>query len=113
MGKHSDPKPPKVEVFFDARDSGYWYQIKSRFLKLGAKDIRMHLRTLGLRDDLYHSGLREIDYPLWDAQMHRIVDYAGPLAGHRVGVYKNSSGNTILVTHEPSEFWESTQSATQ
>ena len=104
--KKSDPKPPAVDIYFDARDSGYWYQIKSRFLKLGAKDIRMHLRTLGLRDDNYFTGLREIDWPLYDAQMHRVVDYAGALAGHRVGVKKNSSGTVILVTQETADLWE-------
>ena len=98
--KKSEPKPPQVAVYFDARDAGYWYQIKSRFLKLGSRDLKMHLRTLGLGEMNFFQGLREIDYPLYDAQMNRVVDYAGALAGHRVGVSKSPSGNVILVTQE-------------
>ena len=109
--KPKTSKPPGVEVFFDGRDSGYFYRIKNRFLKLGARDLRMHLRTLGLREDYCPSewkapGLREIDYPLWEAQMKRVVDYAGPLAGHRVGCFTYSSGRAILVTEEPSGIWD-------
>src|SRR5690242_13074063 len=104
--QNKNDAPPDIEIFYDARDGGYWYRINGRYLKLGTKDIRMHLRTLGLRDDIYHKGLRELDYPLWDAQMRRIVDYAGPLAGHRVGLKHNSSGNIILVTQEVADIWE-------
>lgn len=100
-------EPPKIEsLFFDSRDGGYWYEIKNRFFKLGTKDVRMHLRTRGLRDDIFHKGLRELDFPLWDAQMNRVVDYAGALAGHRVGVSRNSSGSVILVTQEVSDLWQ-------
>lgn len=106
MGKITKKEtPPDVEVFFDGRDCGYWFRIADRYLKLGAKDVRMHLRTQGLRDDLYWKGLREVDYPLWRAQMDRIIDYAGPLAGHRVGIFQNSSGRRFLVTDEPAQLW--------
>jgi hypothetical protein len=111
VAKKADPKdkpsqPPDVEVFFDGRDCGYWFRVGGRYLKLGAKDVRMHLRTRGLRDDLYFKGLREVDYPLWQAQMERIIDYAGPLAGHRVGIFKNTSGRSFLVTDEATGIWD-------
>lgn len=98
-------QPPDVEVFFDGRDSGYFYRIKNRFVKLAKRDLQLHLRTLGLRDDIFWQSLREIDYPLWKAQTDRLIDYAGPLAGHRVGVHKNSSGRTFLVTEEAGGVW--------
>ena len=108
-GKSSKPtvkgKPPEVEIFFDARDGGYWYRVGDRYLKLGARDIKMHLRTLGLRDDNYFDGLPEDVWPMWNAQMKSLIDYAGPLAGHRVGVFKNSSGRCFLVTDEPA-LWD-------
>ena len=104
-------KPPFVEVHFDARDSSYWFNANGRFLKLGTRDLRLHLRAaFGLRDDIYvqtgKGSLREIDFPMYDSQMHRVVDYAGALAGHRMGIHKNSSGNVFLVTQEPSGLWD-------
>jgi len=110
MSKKSDPAPPKIPVYFDARDSSYWFEIAKRFVKLGTRDLRLHLRAAGLRDDIYiqtgKGSLREIDFPMYDAQLNRIVDYAGALAGHRIGNHKNSSGNVFLVTQEAAGIWE-------
>ena len=115
MAKSDKPKvpkpqePPNVEVFFDRRDESYWYRVQGIYLKLKTSNIRMHFRALGLREDKYvqtgQGSMREIDYPLWHAQMNRRIDYAGPLAGHRVGLIKNSSGNVFLVTDEPANLW--------
>lgn len=104
--KKPQPKPPHVEIYFDTRDSGFWYQVKGRFLKLGSKDIRMHMRPLGLGELAFFDGIREIDWPMYDAQCNRQVDYAGALAGHRLGVKRNSSGKVILVTQETTDIWE-------
>lgn len=103
-------KPPEIEVFFDVRDSGYWYRLNGRYLKLGSRDIRLHLRAShGLREDYCPTewkapNLREIDYPLWRSQEHAQIDYAGPLAGHRTGVF-NNGGHRLLVTEEPAALW--------
>jgi hypothetical protein len=115
MAKKTDgngkDKPPFVEIYFDSRDGSYWFKVNGRYLKLGTRDLRMHLRAShGLRDDIYtqtgNGSLRETDFPLFDAQNNRVVDYAGALAGHRMGVHKNTSGNVFLVTQEPSGLWD-------
>jgi hypothetical protein len=107
------PKQPKqnqppegVEVFFDVRDGGYWYRLNGRYVKLKKSDIHLHFRHMGLRDDLFFNGIREIDWPLWNAQVKRLVDYAGDLAGHRAGVFTDSGGRTYLAMNEARGVWE-------
>lgn len=102
-----DDKPPEIPIFCDARDMSYWFQVGGRFLKMGARDLKMHLAVkFGLRPDVYFKGIPEILWPLYEAQEKRIVDYAGPLAGHRVGAFKNSSGGIFLVTQQTTFFDE-------
>jgi len=107
MAKAKEDKPPtQVEVFFDSRDGAYWYKLHGRYVALKRTDLYMHLRAIGLRDDLFFDGQREIDWPLWRAQMERMVDYAGSLAGHRVGLFSDGSGRKSLVTDEACGVWE-------
>jgi len=105
--KADKPKPPEhVEVYFDSRDSGYWWKINGRFVKLKKSDIQMHFKAIGLRDDIYFDGMREIDWPLWNAQRKRLVDYAGELAGHRAGVFTDTGGRSYLVMNEAKGVFE-------
>lgn len=105
MGDNKKERPD-IPVFFDVRDSSYWYRIRKRFIKLGARDIKLHLRRSGLSEVEWIDGLRELDWPLWDAQTNKQVDYAGPLAGHRVGSFKCESGRVLLVTEEAPGLWD-------
>lgn len=98
--------PEHVEVFFDLRDGSYWYRLNGRFVQLKRSDLQLHFRTMGLRDDNYFDGLREIDWPLWQAQIHRMIDYAGSLAGHRVSIFQDGSNRKFMVTDEPNGVWE-------
>ena len=94
-------KPPEhVEIFFDTRDSSYWFKLNGRYFQYKKADLAMHLRAMGLKEKIYFNGQREIDWPLWRAMTHRAVDYAGPLAGHKTGVFKDGSGRQYLVTDE-------------
>lgn len=94
-------KPPvHVEIFFDARDSSYWFRLNGRYVALGKSDLMMHLRAMGLRERIFFDGQREIDWPLWKAQVERLVDYAGPLAGHKTGIFTDGSGKKYLITDE-------------
>ena len=94
-------KPPKqVEIFFDVRDSSYWFRLNGRYVSLGKTDLMMHLRALGLKERIYFDGQREIDWPLWRAMLDRMVDYAGPLAGHKTGIFADGSGRKYLITDE-------------
>lgn len=99
-------EPACAEVYYDSRGGNYWYRIKNRFLNLSASDIKMHLRTEGFRDDQYYHGLDELTWQLYSAQTNRVVDYAGPLAGHRVGLARTNSGKAILVTQEPAGVYD-------
>ena len=99
-------KLPPFELFFDSRGGGYFHRIQSRFVALGASDVRLHLLARGFSKDQYKDGLREIDWPLWNAQMNHLVDYAGGLAGHRVGLFRSTSGKAFLVTDEPPGVWD-------
>ena len=100
--KTEDRKPPKhVEVFFDVRDGSYWYRLNGRFISLKKTDLFMHLRALGLCENFYFEGQREIEWPLYNAQLTRMIDYAGALAGHRTGIFSDGSGRKYLVTDEP------------
>jgi hypothetical protein len=94
-------KPPShVEIFFDVRDSSYWFRLNGRYISLKKSDLMMHLRAMGLREKIYFDGQREIDWPLWQAMNKRMVDYAGPLAGHRTGIFEDGSGRRYLITDE-------------
>jgi len=111
--KEQPPKPPEhVEVYFDVRDGGYWYRLNGRYVKLKKADIQLHFRSMKLRDDIYHNGIREIDWPLWHAQNKRLIDYAGSLAGHRVGMFKDSAGRAFLVTDEAGGVWNAPEKKT-
>jgi hypothetical protein len=98
-------KAQKIDLFFDRRDSGYWYRIKDSFVKLGTRDVKLHLRQMGLSDVIYVEGLPQTDWHLWDCQMNKMISYAGPLAGHRVGVF-TSGERRCLVTEEPRGLWQ-------
>src|SRR5205823_6090845 len=53
----------------------------------------------------YIDGVKEIDWLFTWAETERVDDYAGPLAGHRVGIYE-SGGLRYLVTTEAKGIWE-------
>lgn len=94
-----------LNLFFDVRDAGYWFKLGPRFVKLGARDIKLHLFQRGYRDDSYVQGLREIDWPLWNAQMRSQIEYAGPLAGHPAGIVENGH-RRLLITEGPRDVLE-------
>jgi hypothetical protein len=95
---------PSVEIYFDARDGSYWYRLGGSFVALKKADLKLHLQTLGLSEvNQIKTGegyLREIDFPFWEAMHKRLVHFAGSLAGHRTGTFKDGSGMNYLVTTE-------------
>ena len=101
MASNKTSKPPLIDdLYFDIRDESYWFKINGNFSPLKKSNIQMEFRTMGLRDDLYHDGLREIDWPLWNAMKSKRINFAGSLAGHRVGIFSDGSGRQYLVTDE-------------
>lgn len=123
MKDQSEPKKkklPDVEVYCDARDISYWYKVGGRYLKLTSRDLRMHLRLdHGLQDNQWffaggdgNKPFRETEWPMVNAQKNWLIDYAGPLAGHRVGMF-GLGGRKFLVTEEPPELWADLPKKTQ
>lgn len=112
--KTDKPKTPKapshVELYFDERDGSYWYRLNGRYISMKKSDLQMHLRTLGLSEINWitqgEGHLKEIDWPFWNALANHGVAYAGSLAGHRVGVYRDGASRAYLVTDEASGVWD-------
>ncbi len=98
-----DPTKLKCpEFYFDAMGSGYWLKLpSSRFLNLGASDIKLHLRHAGYDDGKVDFGLNPVEFVMYKSQIEKSVSYAGPLGGHRIGKFSTSSGETILITQQP------------
>lgn len=97
-------KPKLPEVYFDHKGDGYALRLEeSRFITLGKADVKLHLRRAGLTDDniIKGVGLGEVENFLYLTQVERAVDYSGPLAGHKCGVFNDASGLRVLVTSEP------------
>jgi hypothetical protein len=96
--------PSHVEIFWDKRDGSYWHKLNGQFLAMKKSDLQLHLRTLGLRDDCYiktnEGNLRELDWPFWNAMHSHRVEYAGPLAGHKIGVFTDGAMRKFLVTDQ-------------
>lgn len=101
MANKKTAKPPQIDdLYFDIRDESYWFKVDGAFSPLKKSNLQMEFRVLGLRDDIYHDGLRELDWPLWNAMKSKRINYAGSLAGHRIGLFSDGSGKQYLVTDE-------------
>lgn len=96
------PKPKVPRVYFDANTGGYWLELsKSRYLRMGAEQIRRHLRNAGIFGGTSTEELTDVEQALTVAETEHFIDYAGPLAGHRCGHFTTSAGVRVLVTTEP------------
>jgi hypothetical protein len=104
------PKPLNAEIFYDLRDQSYWYRLTHRYVKMKKTDLKMHLRVMGYSDDEYvktgNGSLPFIDIPFYEATKQRAIDYAGPLAGHRTGVFRDGGGRAYLITDEARGVWD-------
>jgi hypothetical protein len=104
-------KIPACQLYYDVRDGSYLAPLNGRYVTMKLNDIRMRFRALGLSDEKHiitkEQGLiRETDWPLLAAQNHRMIDFAGAIAGRRVGTHRDSVGRLFLVTEEASGVWE-------
>ena len=91
---------PTLPLFYDAGSCDYWLRVGERFMKLGKRDLEMHLEVMQIEEFKHHSreSLKLMDSIRFWAQTERCVDYAGPLAGHDPGLLKTADGTMILVT---------------
>jgi len=102
---------PELELYYDIRDGSYVSKLNGRFVTMGKADLQLRFKALGLRNDLYlktkHAGsLPQTDYPLFAAQNERMIDFSGPVAGRRIGVYQDGGGRKYLVTDEATGVWK-------
>lgn len=90
-------------IYFYPQAGMFYYRLSdSRFLKLDGRQVKLQLMLSGIetRIEDKDTGLKLGDRILAVAARERWVDYAGPLAGYRVGLYTLPSGKRILVTTE-------------
>jgi energy-coupling factor transporter ATP-binding protein EcfA2 len=92
------------EIYFDSRSGTYWMKLTNlpRFLNLDGRNVKLHLMRNEFRIDPEDDfGLKDGDRVLTTAQLERWVDYAGPLAGHGIGLVSLTNGGRVLVTSAP------------
>lgn len=96
------------ECYFEAKTSTYWLKLRTgQFVQLGASDLRLHLMHAGIgKSDSKKPGLSQSDLFMYETQTERLVDFAGPLAGYRIGLRKLADGSRALVTSEPFEVFD-------
>lgn len=103
----SKPIPPMSKklppIYFDKRKSDYWFKHPAGpFLNLDGRAVKLQLMGLGhyLDGENADTGLKDGDKILVDTMNENAVDYAGPLAGHKIGIVKTMDGRRCLVTTE-------------
>lgn len=86
-------------------ESGFWIRSGGRFLpiKEGHLEDVCRMRDLTVPEKC---GLSQFRTLRTRAVLENFVDYAGPLAGHRVGLFQTTDGRKILVTSEPAEVFD-------
>jgi hypothetical protein len=99
------PLPALPDLFYDMRGGGYLMrQEGGSFIPLDGKKVTRWLRKSGLDPELYDGPLNEVEDALYTAESTNAVSYAGPLGGHRIGMFPTYDGRKILVTTECSAF---------
>ncbi len=94
------------DVYFDSgtNSGAYWHRMPNgRFIRLSEANLKMHAISAGIRCQGEPYELTQFDEILLDAQRSRAVEYAGPLAGYRIG-FHNLGGRSVLVTSESAAF---------
>ena len=97
-------KEPELPEFYFCHDTGEYFMqiIPGKYVVVSKQDVKMHLRKAGLSKDKYHFGLNELENAIAKCQIERYIDYAGPLAGHKPGVFLAQSRKRILITESAS-----------
>jgi Family of unknown function (DUF5906) len=90
----------------NAASGPYFAPMKSGedWREMSGSDLRRLLKAEGVRtkeDDRDPEFLSEADRVLEFVQNYRLVDFAGPLAGHRAGVHLTKDGRPLIVRGGP------------
>ncbi|HWC60307.1 MAG TPA: DUF5906 domain-containing protein [Verrucomicrobiae bacterium] len=88
------------EIFFALNGGSYFMElIPGKFVPLSSSDVKSHLQLQGHNTDLKNDeGLSHGNEIIAKAQIHKYVDYAGPLAGYEAGFYTMPGNKRVLVT---------------
>lgn len=89
----------KTQLYYDG--SGYWVETTDpshQFLPVNQKAALWHLQLDGLDVEEFVAGMKAGERALVQAQVHRYVSFAGPLAGHKRGMKTLPDGTRYLVT---------------
>ena len=95
--------PPKITgPFYDTQSRQYWLRFGTGpFRELDGRSVKTQFMLEGeelkLKNDI---GLEAGDRMLAIAQRERSLLYAGPIAGHKIGLFETASGEKVLVTSE-------------
>jgi hypothetical protein len=98
----SNDKPKVIQAHYDVGRKCYWTtNSRGNWIEINEQSLRRLLKKQGFRATrLEGEQLSEVDQKLNEIQLEQDVAYAGPLAGHRSGVFE-CYGNRILVTTSP------------
>lgn len=104
----SKPEPTKLPaIYYDAGAGGasYWFTMPDGALvKLGIADLQRWMMSHDVATTAPRGELSDFDRLILHAQRSHRVDYAGPLAGHRKGLFTTSGGQQVLVTRESTAY---------
>lgn len=88
-------------------ESGFWLKDSAgtRFLPVARADLAgvCALRGITVSEQ---AGLSRLETLRSRVVTENFVDYAGPLGGHRTGLFQTSDGRRILVTTEPAKVFD-------
>jgi hypothetical protein len=95
-------RPKVIQAHYDVGRKCYWTtNSRGGWIEINEQSLRRLLKKQGFRATrLEGERLSEVDQKLNEIQLEQDVAYAGPLAGHRSGVFE-CYGNRILVTTSP------------
>lgn len=96
------------ECYFEPKSGGYYLRLRNgQFVQLGSSDLRLHLMHAGIgKQETKTFGITQADHFVYMTQTDKNVDYAGPLAGYRIGLHTLNDGSRALVTSEPFEVFD-------
>jgi hypothetical protein len=99
-----------MELFYDVRDGSYWAKISGEYVQPNKSDLILEMRTRGYNHERaveFENGIfRETEIPFIEAMRGRRISFAGPLAGHRIGIYRDGCGRSCLITEEARAVWD-------
>lgn len=96
------------DCYFEPKSGGYWLKFcNGQFVQLGVADLKLHLMHHGIgKQDSKVFGVTKAESFIFKTQTENFVDYAGPLAGYRIGLHKLNDGSRALVTSEPFDVFD-------